>query len=517
MTADELFAELELLEQPDTLASEGGLEVAKDSPLSRAVQSSSLDALSHMLDTEHIDEKDLIAAIGQAIDKNNFDALVILVSSTRASFCFLCEGRTPLMHAASKGRDAMVQLLLARGSNINAQDTWGRTALFHAVHNSHEATALLILDHKTHTISEGFDDSSNPVLTLAIMEDMVDVADKLVQLGADLEQTDESGMTPLHNAAHWRSYGALELLVRAGANVNAQVKQSLLSPEMEGFSALMLAASKYADGCGSCSGCKRRLSAGSGHQSIFFLLKHGADPSLRSPYGKRVLDILLEEDRCAVTPAVLQAFSDDALIGAASAVDCDALRDIMSLDRVTINSTDSKGWTMLLHAAAGNSPEVCRMLLRSGALHAGNIDGWSPMILAAKYGQASNVQLFLPGRPEERKLAIRFAMRHRQMDVLNVLLFQGRPLTVHEGAASDPLTPKALEQESCELAVEESPMDTYRAESTSKPCVCCLHCETSVVFLPCKHLCVCPDCACNVSQCPMCRVPIREKMVIYSS
>ena len=509
-TEDDLMAELELLENPREL------ETAKACPLSQAVQSSSLDALSHMLDTEHIDAEDLVTAIAQAIDDDNFDALVILVSSTRASFCFLCDGTTPLMRAASKGRDNMVLLLLARGSNINARDTRGRTAVFHAIYNSHRATALLILEHKTRTVDEGVDDTSNPVLTLAIMEDMVDVADKLVRLGADLEQIDVSGMTPLHNAARWRSHAALELLVRAGANVNAQVKQSLFSPEIEGFSALMLAASEDADGCGSCSTCKTGSSAGSRHQSIIFLLKHGADPSLRSPYGRRVLDILLEEDRCALTPDVMDLFSDDALIGAASSGDCDALMLVLSLDRVTTDSTDSKGWTMLMHAAANNSREACQMLLTSGAQHTRDVDGWSPMILAAKHGRADNIELFLPGTPEDRKMAIRFAMRHRQVDALNVLLFRGA-LTMHEGTFSDPLTPKALVQESCEVAIDQVSAVTRGEESTSRVCACCLHSPASVVFLPCKHLCMCPDCACNVSQCPMCRVPIREKMVIYSS
>ncbi len=512
-TADELMLELELLEnempEPDK------------SPLSQAVQSSSLDALSHMLDTEHIDEEDLVTAIAQAIDDNNFDALVILVSSTKGSLCFLCKAgnsRTPLMHAASKGRDAMVQLLLARGSHINAQDTMGRTAVFHAVQNSHEATALLILDHKTLTISEGVDNSGNPVLTIAIMKDMVDVVDKLIRFGADLEQTDDCGMTPLHNAARWRSYAAVELLVKAGADVNAQTEATDWgSSEREGFSALMWAASTITDGCNSCPGCVRSARAGSGHEILYFLLKHGADPSLESLSGERMLDILLVQDRCAVTPALLQTLSDDALVGTASAADCDALRVVLSLDRVTVNSTDSKGWTMLLHAATRNSPEVCQMLLGFGALPAGNLDGWSPMILAAKYGQAENVKLFLPGNPEERKLAIRFAMRHRQIDALNVLLFQGGAHTVHAGTTSDPLTPKALAREPCELAIEESLADTKRVESTSRVCVCCMNLESSVVFLPCKHLCVCPDCACKVSHCPLCRVPITEKMVVYSS
>lgn len=510
----ELELELEMLE--------GINRPMKRDPLTQAVQNGDQDALLRLL-ADHAGDQEVLSAITQAINDDNFDALVILMSKIHGSFCFLHDDndvhlRTPLMFAADKGRYDMVSLLLARGSEIDARDTMDRTALYYAICGSHEAIALLLLDHKRHTAAEGTDENSNCVLTLAIMANMVDAVDRLISLGADLEETDMDGMTPLHNAARWRSHEALELLVRAGADVNAQVEASFDTfSGLGGFSALMFAVRNIRDGCGTCPGCKRASSLASDSRSLDFLLEHGADPSLRNTSGKHVIDIALSEDKSAIPFALLRLCSDDVLISTASSATSDALRVVLSLDRVTIHCLDSNGWTMLMHAAAGNSPEVCRMLLSSGAQVLKDLDDWSPMILAAKHGRAENIKLFLPGSAEDRTMAIRFALRHRQIEALNVLLCPGGAPMAHGDVASDPLTPRALSIGARDLAIEELSVNTGSSASTSRTCACCLHHESSVVFLPCKHLSTCPDCACKVSQCPLCRVPVRERIAVYSS
>lgn len=497
------------------------IEPPTKSPLTLAVQTGDADTLLQML-VDPVDDRDLVTAISQAIDDNIFNALVILVSKVHGSFCFLCDhdsySRTPLMRAADKGRYDMVSLLLARGSDIDARDPLGRTALFYAIAGSHEATALLLLDHKRHTADEGTDASRNCVLTLAIMSDMVAVVERLINLGADLEQVDLSGMTPLHNAASWWSHGALELLVKAGANVNAQVSDRCqIFPEVDGYSALMFAVSMTVDNrCGTCPGCNRRSHLTHDHRSVHFLLEHGADISLRTTSGKNVLDIALSEDQSAVLPVLLRSSSDDALISTASSATPDALKCVLSLDRVTVHSTDSKGWSMLMHAAAGNTPDVCRMLLDSGAQPKCDLDGWSPMILAAKHGRVENVRLFLPSSAEDRSMAIRFAVRHRRIECLDLLLFPKGGVLVRDCVTADPLTPNALALGACEV-VEDEVLAPENPRLAPRLCVCCLQLEASVVCLPCKHLSMCPNCACSVSECPLCRVPIREKMAVYGA
>jgi len=51
----------------------------------------------------------------------------------------------------------------------------------------------------------------------------------------------------------------------------------------------------------------------------------------------------------------------------------------------------------------------------------------------------------------------------------------------------------------------------------SRLCVVCQGAEKSVVLLPCRHVCLCKDCARNdaVADCPLCRVPIQDRIAVF--
>nr|UZS93136.1 X-linked inhibitor of apoptosis [Strongylocentrotus intermedius] len=46
-------------------------------------------------------------------------------------------------------------------------------------------------------------------------------------------------------------------------------------------------------------------------------------------------------------------------------------------------------------------------------------------------------------------------------------------------------------------------------------CKICLDNELSTVFLPCKHLATCSECAARVTECPMCRQPIVDSLTVF--
>lgn len=49
-------------------------------------------------------------------------------------------------------------------------------------------------------------------------------------------------------------------------------------------------------------------------------------------------------------------------------------------------------------------------------------------------------------------------------------------------------------------------------------CIVCQEKEKCVVLLPCRHMCLCEDCANHeaLAQCPLCRKPIAHKIGVYS-
>ena len=98
------------------------------------------------------------------------------------------DGTTPLMLAARRGRRAVVELLLARGAPVDAADTRGYTALFHACLDPEE-------------------DRGHP-----------EVVALLARAGANLEADIGYGVRPLMYAAGNGEAGVVEVLLAAGAD-----------------------------------------------------------------------------------------------------------------------------------------------------------------------------------------------------------------------------------------------------------------------------------------------------------
>lgn len=102
------------------------------------------------------------------------------------------EGVTPLMRAAGRGDLQAVRELLAKGTDVNAADARGFTALFHACYNGEE-------------------DRGYPEVVRA-----------LLAAGADREARIGYGVRPLMYAAGNGEAGVVEALLEAGADPHAR-------------------------------------------------------------------------------------------------------------------------------------------------------------------------------------------------------------------------------------------------------------------------------------------------------
>ncbi|QRK11462.1 ankyrin repeat domain-containing protein [Archangium violaceum] len=180
-------------------------------------------------------------------------------------------GMTPLLWAARQGHASLVQLLLARGADVSMRDARGATALMIAAERGHlEVTRLLVprtgpdergealryaagtgrielvewlLDEADAALEFGGTDGRTP-LTCAILGGHTALAEELLRRGADVEarssgvlhceSREDSGWHPLHHAADRRHALLVQLLLDAGARVDA--------PSTGGTTPLMLAA-----------------------------------------------------------------------------------------------------------------------------------------------------------------------------------------------------------------------------------------------------------------------------------
>ncbi|KAI5748310.1 hypothetical protein M8J77_024149 [Diaphorina citri] len=196
---------------------------------------------------------------------------------------------TPLHEAAAKGKADIVRLLLQHGADPSKKNRDGATPLDLVREGDQDVSDLLrgnsalldaakkgnlgrvqkLLTADNINCRDAQGRNSTP-LHLAAGYNNVDVAELLLEKGADVNAQDKGGLIPLHNAS---SYGHLDiaaLLIKHKTVVNATDKW--------GFTPLHEAAQKG----------RTQLSA--------LLLAHGADPFLKNQEGQTPLDLTVAED-----------------------------------------------------------------------------------------------------------------------------------------------------------------------------------------------------------------------------
>ena len=129
------------------------------------------------------------------------------------------EGRTPLLYASRSGHKAIVQLLLEKGADIEAKDCNGQTPLSCAAEARHEATVQLLLEKGADIESK--EHYSQTPLSQAAQFGHEAIVQLLLQKGADIESKSKFGQTPLSWAAENGYTTIVQLLLEKGANIES--------------------------------------------------------------------------------------------------------------------------------------------------------------------------------------------------------------------------------------------------------------------------------------------------------
>lgn len=174
----------------------------------------------------------------KAIEKGDIDAATVLVDKNPAlvhvKFSDVAPD-TPLSFAGIYGRAAIAEMLIERGAVVDAPCSFGQTPLFSAVNSwiglagtlhpnplfildpsNHQATIALLAKHGANINT--VNDVDNTPIDRCLLG-FTQVAEALIDLGADIERKNKRGMTLLMNAAHAKSEKMVALLLRRGANV----------------------------------------------------------------------------------------------------------------------------------------------------------------------------------------------------------------------------------------------------------------------------------------------------------
>ncbi|AFM27467.1 ankyrin repeat domain-containing protein [Desulfomonile tiedjei] len=265
------------------------------------------------------------------------------------------DGTTPLMVAAREGRTELVKLLLERGADPDARDGEGITALTKALERGHQEIVKLLLNKKENGNSGSPDTGGSyrigtveidaPVVTNLLREPSAESTRLFEFVSGDLTIKANSRSIALLKAASKGKLDAVELLLKAGVDVNTRSKY--------GNTPLMRAAFK-------------------GHLKITaLLLKMGADINAENAHG------------------------NTALLGAVIAGQIDMV-DFLIKKGASLNSANIDSNCALLIAADLGNKSIAKILLMSGAnVNQKNSVGDTPLLKAANKGNVGMCKLLL--------------------------------------------------------------------------------------------------------------------------
>jgi serine/threonine-protein phosphatase 6 regulatory ankyrin repeat subunit B len=265
-------------------------------------------------------------------------------------------GQTPLLLAVDAGYAGLLELLLAKGADVNAVDVFGRTPLSYAVDKHYQ-----------------------PVVQLLV--------------AAHANPNAGTYNVPLTEAAYHGDMPALKLLLASGAdpNINTNVTEDFgqipgLNPSSVGNVTPLAVAiiQKHAD-------------------AVAELIQAKADPNGSAPDGSPLivsalgdapmLKALLEG---GADPNRLDGGGNSPLLGAVMQGAQPAVELLLAYKADPNVGRPQNQWTPLQEAAERGSKDIAEVLLKAGAdVNAKSKNGWTPLLIAVSREQREVAELLL--------------------------------------------------------------------------------------------------------------------------
>lgn len=307
-----------------------------------------------------------------------------------------------LLKAAKSGQTKLVKMLLAMHANINVLDHHGNSPLLLAASNKHSGLAKTLikkgakidnLNSITIFASYIFKAMLIQVCEAEHNED-IDLVEKLLALGVNIETTALHGDTPLLIVIGNGNLQLAKFLIENGANPNAQ--------DIYGRSPLHLVCSSYSKNNQNDIQILKLLLEKKANLNA---IDNDHDTPLVWAIDHRLntqRDILIKHGARLPNLSSIEAPSDHLtnhyqLLQAAKYGHTDLVRSIILEGTVNTDVLDHTGMTPLMHAIQKQSLDVVKLLVDLGKanLEVKNEQGRTALVLAATFGQKEIVSFLL--------------------------------------------------------------------------------------------------------------------------
>ena len=295
-------------------------------------------------------------------------------------FLYACRQKLPkhpIHEAAAHGDLKTAQALLEQNpALINLREWKGVTPLHRASKEDSVQMVELLLSKGANPNEK--DDAGFTPLLVAVSRGRIgenrrlEIAQTLLSHKADINYFYRSGCSILHEAVRAGDPEMVELLLRNGANVNAGTRS---------FSPLHLAVARDDPG----------------HQeAVKILLSHGADVNAKTEYGYTPLDIAIRHGYKNLWTLLLPRSGDLDIHEASAVGDVARVRALLDENIKLVDCGKRSAWeTPLRWAVRNNQKEVVELLLNRGASADGSEATGTPLMEAAENGYWDIVRLLL--------------------------------------------------------------------------------------------------------------------------
>jgi len=385
----------------------GSYQLAAEAPSFAKTEGTELDLLANASRTMDIQLQ--IPSVTAEVEVNLPDSKEVGVTMGMVA---ISEPQDPLIRAAHKDDLAAVVALLPLTVDVNASDKYTNTnALSYAIenHNPNMVNVLLSAGANLNQVNEG---GRTPLMYLNDAA-TVEFVRELISRGANVDASDESGETVLSNAVSACKIEVVKELINAGGRIdtkddhNTTILMRAALNEDDQVARFLIEAGASIDAENTDGESALTFAARAGKGSVLkLLIDKGATINLtQTDLDNALLSSMTNEDS-SVVKILLQAGASanakdretTALMRAVQSGKPETIRALIDAG-AELNAVDEDGWTAVMHA---DSAENVLVLVNAGVdLTIRNRDGLTALGMASKYDQEEIVKLLKSrGAPE---------------------------------------------------------------------------------------------------------------------